>query len=194
MASLFECEVRYKIEDIEVFEERLRELGAAVLYPYEYTDYYFEPAKDQWNPLEKSLRIREWKTPAEPTTIYFVKNEIVSVGDTRFKRALYPEGKVPLFSGDFCTCKSIIEDLGFQLWLVINKAKAKLWEIPEHGFKTAVEYIEHLGWTGELEFEGDNIARAGSHIEKALKTLRISQDLVSFKPVSVIVAEKMEIL
>lgn len=194
MASLFECEVRYEIEDIRALENRLGALGAEVLYPYEFTDHYFKPVKEKWNPLEKNLRIREWKTPANPAEILFVKIEVISLGDIRFKRALYPQGKVPLFSGDRDTCESLLEDLGFELWFKINKTKAKLWEIPEHGFKTAVEYIEGLGWSGELEFEGEDTEKARAEIEQALEILEIPKKLVSFKPFSVIFAEKRGIL
>ena len=194
MTSLFECEVRYEIKDINALEEKLSELGAIVLYPYEFTDYYFKPARERWDPLGKNLRIREWKTPENPTTIFFVKIEIASLGNLQFKRALYPEGKVPLFSGSVYMCRSLLEDLGFESWFEIHKTKAKLWKIPDHGFITAVEYIEGLGWTGELEFEGEDPEEAGQNINKALGALDIQDDLVSFKPISVIFAEKKNIL
>jgi adenylate cyclase class IV len=194
MASLFECEVRYQIADIRALENRLRELNAIIVYPYESTDYYFCPVNEQWNPSEKNLRIRELITPKEQSAIYFVKTEIVTIGDIGFKRALYPQGKVPLFSGDFDTCWSLVEDMGFQLWLTVKKTKAKLWEIPAHGFKTAVEYIEELGWNGELEFEGEKPEEAKEHIEKALEILRIPREAVSSKPISALCAEKKGML
>jgi len=194
MASLFECEVRYEIKDIDALEEKLSKLGAIVMFPYEFTDYYFKPARKQWDPLEKNLRIREWKTPENPTTIFFVKIEIISFKNLQFKRALYPEGKVPLFSGSVSICRSLLGDLGFESWFEIHKTKAKLWKIPDHGFITAVEYIEGLGWTGELEFEGEDPEEAGQNIRKALNTLGISEGLVSFKPISVIFAERTGIL
>lgn len=194
MASLFECEVRYVIKDINALEKKLSELGAIVMYPYEFTDYYFKPAREQWDPLEKNLRIRGWRTPENLTTIFFVKIEIFSFGDLQFKRALYPEGKVPLYSGSVDICRSLLDDLGFESWFEIHKTKAKLWKIPDHGFITAVEYIEGLGWTGELEFEGEDPEEAGRNIKKALGALEIQDDLVSFKPISVIFAEKTGIL
>ncbi len=36
MASLYECEVRFLIEDISAFEKRLDVLGAGLIYPYEF--------------------------------------------------------------------------------------------------------------------------------------------------------------
>lgn len=194
MASLFECEVRYVIENIEVFEKRLKKLGAKVLYTYEFTDYYFRPVNFKWDPFEKNLRIREWQTPKKPTTIYFVKNELVSMEGIKFKRALYSQGKVALFSGDLNVCKSLLEDMGFELWFVIKKNKAKMWELPKYKFKTAVEYIEKIGWSGELEFEGEDIKKAKTEIEKALKILEIPKKSVSFNPISIIFAEKKGIL
>lgn len=194
MASLFECEVRFIIKDIKAFEKRLDELSARLIYPYEFTDYYFRPRKEKWDPLEKNLRIREWKTPENPTTIYFVKNEIVSIDGFQFKRALYPQGKLALFSGDLNTCKSLLNDLGFELWFIIKKERARFWEIPKHGFKTVAEYISGLGWSGELEFEGEDPNKAKAEIEKALNVLKIPKSLVSFKPISVIYAEKHKIL
>ena len=194
MASKFECEVRFAIGDIEEFKKRLAELDAKLKYPYEFTDYYYAPENEKWDSLEKTLRIREWATPQHPTTIYFTKNEIVSIGDVQFKRALYPQGKVPLFSGDVEMCRALLADLGFTSWITIKKERASHWELPRYGFETVAEYIAGLGWSGELEFEGEYPEKAKENIEKALDILEISRDMVSFKPISVIVAEKRGLL
>lgn len=194
MASLFECEIRFNIRDIAGFEKELKKLGARLIYKYEFTDYYFKPAKEKWNPIKKILRIREWKFPKKPTIIYFVKNEIISMGDIKFKRAIYPQGKVPLFVGDLELCKSLLSDLGFKLWFVLKKEKCKFWRLPKHNFETVTEYIDGFGWSGELEFEGKNAAKAKIQIEKALGVLKIPKNLVSFKPISVIFAEQLNIL
>ncbi|MAG08001.1 hypothetical protein CMO89_00870 [Candidatus Woesearchaeota archaeon] len=194
MASLFECEVRFTIEDIKSFEDRLKELEAKLVYPYEFTDYYFRPVKEKWNLVEKNLRIREWKSPQKPTTIFFVKNEVISLGDIKFKRALYPDGKVALFSGELNICRSLLRDLGFEPWFSVRKENASMWDIPKYGFKTVAEHIEGLGWSGELEFEGEDPKKAKEEIEKALNALKIPKDLVSFKPISAIFAEKRNIV
>ena len=189
MASLYECEVRFFIEAISAFEKRLEVLGTRLIYPYEFNDHYFKPAPvldNKWDPSEKNIRIREWKFPQNETTIYFSKNEVVSIDGVQFKRALYPQGKVPLFRGDVNTCKSLLHDLGFSYWFTIEKQKARLWEKPEHGFKTAVEFIEGLGWCGELEFEGEDLLKAKADIERALNILEIPKHLVSYEPLSVI--------
>ncbi len=191
MASLFECEIRFTIVDITAFEKRLDGLGAKLIYPYEFNDHYFKPDLEKWNPVEKNIRTREWKFPQHDTTIYFTKNEVVLIDGVQFKRALYPQGKVPLFSGDIGTCRSLLHDLGFSHWLTIEKKKARFWEIPEYGFKTAAEFIEGLGWSGELEFEGEDPQKAKAEIERALNILGIPKHLVSYKPVSVIFAESV---
>ena len=194
MASPFECEVRYEIEDIGALEERLGELEARVIVPYEFTDHYFKPVGGAWNLAERNLRIREWKTPARPTTIFFVKTEIVSIGDIRFKRALYSDGKVPLYSAEYDICRSLLGDMGFEPWFDVAKTNSTLWEIPKHDFITAVEFIEGLNWIGELEFEGEDPERAGRRIEEALGILGIPADRVSHKPISQIYAEEMGIV
>jgi adenylate cyclase class IV len=190
MAQAFECEVRFKIESIEDFEEKLNQLGARIAYPYEFIDHYYKPTGTEWNPVEKNLRIREWITPRKTPTVYFVKLEIVSIGGLQFKRALCPEGKLPLCAGQLDVCRSLLEDLGFEFWFSLRKDKARLWEIPVHRFCTAVEHIEGLGWTGELEFEGKDTNKAKLAIERALNVLGVPQQLVTHKPISAIYSER----
>jgi adenylate cyclase class IV len=186
MTQPYECEVRFKIEDIEAFETTLARLGAKIALPYEFTDHYYKPAGTPWDPIEKSLRIREWVDPQTPTTVYFVKLEIMTIDGLQFKRSLYHEGKLPLFSGPLESCRELLGDLGFEFWFALRKEKARLWEIPNHHFFTAVEYIEGIGWTAELEFEGQNPQIAAPAIKKALYLLKIPQHLVSHKPISAI--------
>ncbi|OGY91778.1 MAG: hypothetical protein A3B31_01430 [Candidatus Komeilibacteria bacterium RIFCSPLOWO2_01_FULL_53_11] len=190
MASLYECEVRYTIAHIESFSNTLRQLDARLVYPYAFTDYYFVPEAGGWDLLEKNLRIREWQTPSNPTTVYFVKNEIITSGEIQCKRALYPDGKVPLMSTDRETCARVLADLGFIPWITIRKEHASFWELPKHGFNTVTEYIEGIGWTGELEFAGDDVRKAQMKIQQALALLAIPKETVSFKPISAIYAER----
>jgi hypothetical protein len=68
----------------------------------------------------------------------------------------------------------------------LRKEKARLWEVPRHGFFTAVEYIEGLGWTAELEFEGNDPHKAGVAIRQALKALKIPRQKVTHNPISTI--------
>ena len=93
---------------------------------------------------------------------------------------------MPLYSGELTACRALLEDLDFSFWFSLRKERARLWEIPQHNFFTAIEHIEGLGWTGELEFEGRDPEKAKSAIEKALKVLEIPHTLVTHKPISAI--------
>ncbi len=193
MTQPYECEVRIRIESIEEFEAKLAHLGARVALPYEFTDHYYRPTTGRWNPVEKNIRIRQWFQPHKEPIIYFVKLEIVSIDGLQFKRALCPEGKLPLFTGTMDACRTLLEDLGFEFWFALRKEKARLWEIPQHRFFTAVEYIEGLGWTAELEFEGQDPQKANSAIQHALKVLDIPRHLVTYRPLAAIYLEDGQI-
>ena len=186
MTQPFECEVRFGIDNIEDFQARLGRLGARIAFPYEFTDHYYKPPAGNWDPVEKNIRIRQWIKPQKESTIYFVKLEIISIEGLQFKRSLYPEGKLPLFTGTLEMCRTLLDDLGFEFWFSLRKEKARLWEVPRHGFFTAVEYIEGLGWTAELEFEGNDLQKAGSAIRQALNALKIPRQKVTHNPISAI--------
>jgi adenylate cyclase class IV len=193
MTQPYECEVRFVIEDIEDFQARLGRLGARIAFPYEFTDHYYKPPAGNWNPIEKNIRIRQWVQPQKESTIYFVKLEIISIGELQFKRSLFPEGKLPLFTGPLDTCRTLLDDLGFEFWFSLRKQKARLWEVPRLGFSTAVEYVEGLGWTAELEFEGKNLEKAGSAIRQALKALKIPRQKISHNPISAIYLQNVKL-
>jgi adenylate cyclase class IV len=186
MTQPYECEVRFGIDDIEDFQARLGRLGARVAFPYEFTDHYYKPPTRNWDPVEKNIRIRQWIQPQKESTVYFVKLEVVSIEGLQFKRSLYPEGKLPLLTGPLDACRALLDDLGFEFWFSLRKEKARLWEVPQHGFFTAVEYIEGLGWTAELEFDGEDPQQAASSIRQALKALKIPRQKVTHNPISTI--------
>ena len=186
MTQPYECEVRFGIEDIEDFQARLDCLGARIVLPYEFTDHYYKPPAGHWDPTEKNIRIRQWIKPKKESIILIIKLEIISIDGLQFKRSLYPEGKLPLFTGKLDICRTLLDDLGFELWFSLKKEKACLWEVPQHGFCTAVEYIEGLGWTAELEFEGNDPKKASSAIQQALNVLKIPRQKVSHNPISAI--------
>jgi adenylate cyclase class IV len=186
MTQPYECEVRFCIDDIEEFQTKLRYLGGKIAFPYEFTDHYYKPPAEYWNPIKKNIRIRQWTKPQKESTVYFVKLEIISIEELQFKRSLYPEGKLSLFTGTIETCRMLLDDLSFEFWFSLRKEKARLWEIPRHGFFTAVEYIEGLGWTAELEFEGQDPHKAASSIRQALDALKIPRQKVTHNPISAI--------
>jgi adenylate cyclase class IV len=186
MTQPYECEVRFCIDDVKDFQARLGHLGAKIALQYEFTDHYYKLPTEYWDPIENNIRIRQWIKPEKESTIYFVKLEIISIGELQFKRSLYPEGKLPLFTGQLDTCRKLLDDLGFEFWFSLRKEKACLWEVPRHSFFTAVEYIEGIGWTAELEFEGQDPHKAASSIRQALDALKIPQQKVTHNPISVI--------
>jgi adenylate cyclase class IV len=194
MTQPYECEVRFGIDDIEDFQARLHNLGAKIAFPYEFIDHYYKPPARPWDPVEKNIRIRQWIQPQKESIVYFVKLEIISIEELQFKRSLYPEGKLPLFTGTIETCRMLLDELGFEFWFSLRKEKACLWEVPRHtaravpygSFFTAVEYIEGLGWTAELEFEGQDPHKAASSIRQALDILKIPPQKVTHNPISVI--------
>jgi adenylate cyclase class IV len=186
MTQPYECEVRFGIDNIEDFQARLHNLGAKIAIPYEFIDHYYKPPAGHWDPIEKNVRIRQWIQPQKESTVYFVKLEIVTIEELQFKRSLYPEGKLPLFTGTIETCRMLLDDLGFEFWFSLRKEKACLWEVPQHDFFTAVEHIEGLGWTAELEFEGQDPHKAASAIRQALDVLKIPPQKVTHNPISAI--------
>ena len=193
MTQAYECEVRFGIDDIEDFQAKLHHLGAKIALPYEFTDHYYKPSVGYWDPVERNIRIRQWIQPEKESTVYFVKLQIMSIGDLQFKRSLYHEGKLPLFTGPLDVCRSLLDDLGFEFWFSLRKEKARLWEVPRHGFFTAVEYIEGLGWTAELEFDGHDPQQAASAIRQALEILKIPRQKISHNPISVIYLQNKKI-
>jgi adenylate cyclase class IV len=186
MTQPYECEVRFGIDNVEDFQARLDQLGAKIALKYEFTDHYYKAPVGYWNPIEKNIRIRQWIQPQKESAVYFVKLEIITIEELQFKRSLYPEGKLPLFTGTIETCRMLLNDLGFGFWFSLRKEKACLWEVPRHSFFTAVEYIEGLGWTAELEFEGQDPHKAATSIRQALDILKIPPQKVTHNPISVI--------
>jgi adenylate cyclase class IV len=191
MTSKFECEVRFLIHNIEEFERRLRSLNARLLFPYEFIDYYFKPkSSNPWDPQMKTLRLREWITPKKESEVLFTRTETVERGGILFKRSVYPDGKVKLMKGSSNVCRKFLSDLGFEEWFRIVKKECKLFEIPKPNFKTVYEYVEGLGWSGELEVGGSDVNEAAKNLKDFLSVLKIRRDDVRFEPLSKIYAEK----
>lgn len=192
MASLFECEIRYKIENIKKLEQRIKNLGGDLSFEYSFIDYYFSPEKNSWNLSRKNLRIRKWRYPERPTRIYFVKTEVVNRGEVKFKRALYSEGKVPLLEASLEKCRAILSDLGFEKDFEVDKTTGRFWKLEEQEFETITENIRGLGWWGELEFEGEEPEKAEKKIKRAVETLKIPKKRTTFKPISLIYSSTLD--
>jgi len=189
MTQSYECEVRIFIKDISLFENKLKELGGRIDFEYEFTDYYYKPKSENWNPTQKNIRIRSWKFPVRGTYIALVKNKII---EGKLKQSEYKDGKIKLYTGTLGECKDVLEDLNFKEWFPVRKQKAKIWDVNE--FKTAVEYIEEIGWTAEIEFEGTDLSEAIGKIDNALSKLGIKEGDYTFKTISRLVAEAKGLL
>ena len=179
------------IKDIRAHRRRIKAFGGKLKCRYAFTDYYYRPEKKIWGPIRRILRIRHWSKAHEPTTIYFVKNEIIESKRIKFKRSVYPEGKLALFSGSLKRCREILTDLDFVEWITIKKQRAEFWDIPKYKFGTVIEYIPGLGWSGEVEVEGSRVQQAKNKLEKQLKILNVEPEQADFRPISVIYAEKL---
>lgn len=191
---MFECEVRFPIVDINIHKKHILDLGGRLVYKYGFDDHYYHPELGTWDPVEKVLRIRYWLKPKKSTTIYFVQNKVIEKNGLKFKRSVYPEGKLPLFSGGLDRCQEVLRDLGFKKWFVVKKRKAEFWEIPAYGFETVFEFIPGLGWSGELEEEGENVQKAKKRLDDELNLLGVDLSRVDHRPISVIYAEHLGIL
>jgi len=186
------------IPNIHEFTNKLETLNATVRYSYEFTDHYYQPLMTTpWDPLTQTLRLRQWKKKGDEHVqceILFTKIQILSHNGLLFKRAIYPQSKIQLVQDSFQTCQSILNDLGFKPWFRIEKRQCKLYEIPNPQFITNQEYIENLGWSGEIEVEGSNLDLSVSSLKTYLSILKINETLISYKPLARIYAEKLGII
>lgn len=194
MASEYECEVRFVIEDIKQFHKKLKMIGARRIRTYAFTDHFFQNGALRKNPEETLLRIRQWYTPRKQAEVIFVGNEIIDAGDIAFKRSVYREGKLILFRGALGDCRDLLESLGFEPWFSVRKRRCKLWSVPKYGFKVVEEWIDGYGWSGELETGGRSLQKARAYLENALKVLEIPRANVSYKPIAILYAEKRGLL
>ena len=190
--TTYESEIRFLIPNIKVFEKRLKELNAEIVYEYEFSDHYFRPKTKEWNLLYKTIKIRECFKPEKKCEVLFNKAEIVNVEGFIFKRSVYPQGKVKLFEGKFDLCETFLDDLEFENWFTIEKKNCKLMKIPKYDFKTVYEFVNNLGWTGELEIEGGNPEKVKEKLSEWIKILKIEKNQITYKPLSLIHIEGRE--
>lgn len=182
---MFECEIRYKIDDVDTIKAKFNKLGGKLIYPYHETDCYYIPKLGKWDPLVQNLRIRKWKDASKKSVIYFSKVEIIKSGQLLFKKSVYQGGKLELYRGEFKVCKSLLSDMGFKHWLSITK-EAEYWGFEKLKFKTAFEKIKGLGIYGELEVMGSNIEKIKNEFNRLVSILEIKKSDISCYPISVI--------
>ena len=192
----FETEVRFFIQNIDEFKERIALVGGKLLNDFSFVDYYYAPKNKSWNPLNNSLRIREWRNSNKSTAVWLSKQVIETVDGLSFKRSLYPEGKIKLFEGELDYCKEILNDLGFEPICIIDKKQGFAWRIDvgEQAFEFCTEEIDQLGWTGEFELDGTNTKAIKKLIQKYQELLGLSINQMSSKPMFVIWEENKKVV
>ena len=194
--NLYECEVRFFVDNPQTFTDKLKQLGAKLKLHYEFYDHYFAPfdfntvPKLWWHPRNCSMRLREWQSPASRPEICFTHVVCVDKGDTHFKRSLYQQGKIVLFQGEYAECERLLSDIGFERWFIVMKRDCTLWELQQYDMSVACEYIHGLGWMAELEAEGEDIVQAEKKLKNSLNLFEVSKDKLIWKPLSVVFAEQ----
>lgn len=187
MASKFECEIRIFIDDINTFEKKLEDLEAKVILEYNFSDTYYKQNNFDWNPLNKTMRLRQWHNPNRGIFVYYSKTEFVKESGITFKRSTLKEGKKVLFKGRLDKAKKFLQKDNFYPWLEVKKNNCKIWESNKLSSALVVEYIDELGWTAEVEVEGKNTNEASLKLKQVLETL--DEKNFSSKPVSVLVSK-----
>jgi len=190
VTAAFECEVRFFIRDIAAFQARLASLGARALQRYAFTDRYFRPREGPWEPRTHGLRVRDWREPARLSELLLTHVETVAAGPLACKRSLLPQGKLRLHEGNREECEDVCEALGFVRWLDVVKTDCAICELPGFG-KAIYERVAGLGWTSEVEVEGNDPAAALARIEAKLSALGVPAASVTDKPMAVLVAERL---
>lgn len=187
----YEVEVRFSIDDIDTFKKIVSDLGCQLVKEYSFTDYYYKPVLGHWNSLEKTIRIRDWHQVKKPSVIYLTKQEIKTDGNFTFKKSLYLEGKTSLFSGNLDQCREILKDLGFKQVYAIDKKQGFVWKDSVHDLEFCAEETDVLGWIGEMEIEGVDSEYIKERIERHKKFLQLQDSQLSYKPMAVLLEEKL---
>lgn len=176
----FECEVRLINYDQVKLLDRIKELGGYKKMDYEGDDRYFEPKSGEWD-RSKNLRLRKGYNVSSPSAIYFSKNKTKTIDGVSFKQSEYEEGKIKFYSGDENTGLEIIDDLGYQEVARIIKTDCQIWFLPEHNFQVIIENVKDFGWSGEIEFDGNDVQLVKKQIDEVLSVLGLDKSQVSFK-------------
>ncbi len=187
----FETEVRFRIDDIAEFHKTVAKLNVKLIKEYAFTDHYFKPLVGEWNSLEKTLRIRDWRKPDLPTAIYLTKDEVRHEGGFSFKRSVYPEGKKTIFTGTFNECQQILHDLGFHEVYFIEKKQGFVWQDTVQELEFCAEETDVLGWTGEMEIDGSDLEYVKQRIAWHQEVLHLSDEQLSFKPLAVMIEDRL---
>jgi len=195
MTKKFESEIRILIDNMDQFHKKLEKFNAKIIHQYQFNDHIYIPKEttSNWNPNEKTMRIREHILPDKFAQVLFTENQTIAGKTFQFKRSKYPEGKLALFKGDLLTAQQLLQAWDFQYIFMVEKKAGKLFEIlhPQK-FIIAVEEINHLGHSAEIEVWGEDIETIEQSFLKILSLLEIPLENVKSNSLPYIVADHLK--
>ncbi|MHA1299973.1 MAG: hypothetical protein ACTSO9_11180 [Candidatus Helarchaeota archaeon] len=186
----YESEVRILFDDIKPFLEKIQSLNARIIKNYSFRDHIYKPeAIKNWELEQKVMRIREWPDKSQ---LLYTKTRIIKMGDLKFKRTYFPQGKILLYEGTLQEAQTILNDWNFKFWFLINKEEGTLYEIknPFH-ITFVVEKIKDLGYTAEIEVWGENKDEIYDNFKKIIEVLEINKKRITYKSLPKIYQEKL---
>lgn len=190
MTASFECEVRFLIPDRTAFERTLVNRGGSVRFRYAFTDHYYRSSGGAWDPRARAVRIREHHQPVQASEVLVTWTDIVHAAGLSFKRSRLPEGKVRLYTGTLEACRTVVDALGYDPWLVVRKTACVFYDVPDLG-ALVIEDVEGVGSMAEIEVAGEDPEAAGASIRRTLDALRIPPQAVLPEPLAAVVAARL---
>lgn len=171
--NAFEAEVRALVDPD--FLPKMLKKGAKRLNNLAYQDDYYLPTGGMWDPDQITLRLRKFE--GNPiVAVLFSHVTFIEREGLRVKRSVYPQGKIKLFSGSESHAKQLLQDCGFRYWFSVKKLQSSL--LSFGGVEFAVEHVDDLGWTVELEGDGSEPERAISDLITKLTKLGIPKSVL----------------
>lgn len=194
MTKNFESEIRILIDNMATFQKKLEKFNAKIIHQYQFNDHIYIPKRptSNWNPNQKTMRIREHVLPDEFVQVLFTENQVIAGKTFQFKRSKYPVGKLPLFKGDLKTAQQLLQSWDFQYIFMVEKKSGKLFEVLQpQKFVIAVEEINHLGYSAEIEVWGEDIETVENSFLKILSLLEIPLENVKSNSLPYMVADHL---
>ena len=190
MTAPFECEVRFLIPDRAAFERALAQRGGSIRFRYAFADHYYRPSGSAWDPRTRSMRIREHHQPTQASEVLVTWTDMIHAAGLSFKRSRLPEGKVRVYTGTVEACRTVVDALGYEPWLVVRKTACAFWDIPELG-ALVIEDVESVGSMAEIEVAGEDPEAAGASIRRILDALHIPPQAVLPEPLAAVVSARL---
>lgn len=190
MTAPFECEVRFLIPDRAAFERALAQRSGSVRFRYAFTDHYYRPLGGAWDPRTRAVRIREHHQPQQASEVLVTWTDMIHTAGLSFKRSRLPEGKVRLYTGTIEACRTVVDALGYEPWLIVRKTACAFYDVPDVG-PLVIEDVEGIGSMAEIEVAGEDPEAAGASIRRTLDALHIPPQAVLPEPLAAVVAARL---